>query len=173
MICQGLRFSLWELVRASEPLDDLPGAEIFFVGVGAREVEVELIGVDLGQEVAAAGEGFQIEELVFFDPVHGFDIALIGVCRRRDTHMLAVSESLGEVAFEFAAVVGLPDQIAQRDAVAIQMLLDARGEDGAGGGRTLFREGPEQQATANVTGGVLDRGQAQGLGLRPVVGDIV
>ena len=42
----------------SEPLDDLPGALVFFVRVGAHEVEVELVGVRFGQEVAAAGEGF-------------------------------------------------------------------------------------------------------------------
>ena len=81
--------------------------------------------------------------------------------------------ALGKVAFELTAVVGLPDQIAERDAVAIQVLLDARSEDGAGRGAALFGESPEQQAAANVAGGVLDDGQAEPLGLRPVVGDIV
>ena len=37
-------------------LDDLPGAEVLFVGVGADEVEVELIGKGLGEEITAAGE---------------------------------------------------------------------------------------------------------------------
>jgi hypothetical protein len=48
-----------------EVLDDLPGAEVLFVGVGANEVEVELIGKGLGEEVAAAAERFQVEELIF------------------------------------------------------------------------------------------------------------
>jgi hypothetical protein len=39
--------------------------------------------------------------------------------------VLAVAEHFGKVAFELPALVNLPDQIAQRDAVAIQMLLNA------------------------------------------------
>jgi signal transduction histidine kinase len=35
-------------------LDDLPGAEVLFVGVGADEVEVELIGKGLGEEITDA-----------------------------------------------------------------------------------------------------------------------
>jgi hypothetical protein len=37
----------FERRAGSEPLDDLPGALIFFVGVRTHEVEVELIGMDL------------------------------------------------------------------------------------------------------------------------------
>ena len=128
----------------SEALDDLPGAQIFFVGVGADEIEVELIGVGLSEEVAAAGEVFNVEELVFFEAMNGFDIALVGVSGRGDAHVLAAAESIREIAFELAAIVGLPDQIAERDAVAIQMLLDAGGEDGAGRGAASFGEGPEE-----------------------------
>ena len=87
--------------------------------------------------------------------------------------MLAVTESLGEVAFEFTAVVGLPDQIAERDAVAIQMLLNAGSEDGAGRRRTFLRESPEEQSAANIASGVLNDGQAEPLGLRPVAGNII
>jgi len=43
------------------------------------EVEVELKGVSLGEEVAAAGERFQIEELVFDQAMDGFDLSLEGV----------------------------------------------------------------------------------------------
>ena len=91
MICQGLWFS--------------------FVRVGAHEVEVELVGVDLGEEVAAAGEGFQIKELVFFEAMHGFDVALVGVSSGRDVHVLAVDEGGRKVSFELAAIVGLPPQV--------------------------------------------------------------
>ena len=72
-------------------LDDLPGREILFVGIGADEVEVELIGVSFGEEVAAAGERFQIEKLVFDQAVDGFDVALEGVSGGRDADVLAVA----------------------------------------------------------------------------------
>jgi len=129
--------------------------------------------VGLSEEVAAAGEVFQIEELVFFEAMNGFDVALVGVRRRRDAHVLAVAESFGEIAFELAAIVGLPDQIAERDAVAIQVLLDARGEDGAGRGAASFGESPEEQAAADIARGVLNDGQMQPLSLQPVAGNIV
>jgi len=81
VVIQEYRWKQAELERraGSEPLDDLPRALIFFVRVGTDEIEIELIGVGLGEEVAAAGEVFQIEELVFFEAMHGFDVALIGV----------------------------------------------------------------------------------------------
>jgi hypothetical protein len=44
---------------------------------------------------------------------------------------------------ELAAVVGLPDQIAERDAVAIQVQLDAGSEDRAGCGAAFFSAGPK------------------------------
>jgi hypothetical protein len=122
----------------------LPGTLIFFVGVGASEIEIELVGVHFGEELAAAGEVFQIEELVFFQPMHGFHVALVGVRGGRDAHMLAVAESFWEIAFEFAAVISLPNQVAQRDAVAVQMPLDAGGEHRAGRSAARLREGPEQ-----------------------------
>jgi len=74
-----------------ELLDDLPGAEVLFVGIGANEVEVELVGEGFGEEVASAGERFQVEELIFDEAVDGFDIALEGVSSRRNADMLAVA----------------------------------------------------------------------------------
>ncbi len=53
------------------------------------------------------------------------------------------------------------------------MRLDARGEDGAGGGTALLGEGQKGQAAAHLAGGVLDRGQPQALRLKPVVREIV
>jgi hypothetical protein len=137
----GRKQAEFEWRAGSETLDDLPGTLIFFVGVEVYEVEAELIGMDLGKEIATALEIFQIEELVFFESVHGFDIALVGLCGGRNAHVLAVAVGRRKIAFELAAVVGLPDQIAQRDAVTIQVLLDARSEDGAESGRTLLCKG--------------------------------
>src|SRR5258708_17083549 len=76
-------------------------------------------------------------------------------------------------ADELGRVVGLPDQIAQRDAATIKVLWNAGGEDGTGGGGTALGEGPEQQAAAHFAGGVFDRRESEGLGLRPVAGDVV
>jgi hypothetical protein len=46
--------------------------------------------------------------------------------------MLAAAERFEEVALELATAIGLPGQIAERDTVTIQMLLDAGSEDGVG-----------------------------------------
>jgi len=74
---------------------------------------------------------------------------------------------------ELAAVVGLPDQIAQGNTATIQKLLNARSEDRTSSGTAVLREGPEQQAAANFTRGVLNGRQAELLRLRPVVRNIV
>lgn len=70
---------------------DLPGAKVLFVGVGAHEVEVELVGVSLGEELATAGERFQVEEFIFDQAVNGFHVTLEGVGSRGDADMLAVA----------------------------------------------------------------------------------
>jgi hypothetical protein len=64
------------------------GAEILFVGVGAGEVEVELVGEGFGQEGAAAEKGFQCKQLIFDQPADGFDVALAS---RRSRSRLASS----------------------------------------------------------------------------------
>jgi hypothetical protein len=43
--------------------------------------------VDFGEEVTAAGEVFEVEELVFFEAMDGLDVALVGVGGGWDTHM--------------------------------------------------------------------------------------
>ena len=53
--------------KGGEAFDDLPGPAIFVVRVRSDEIEVELVGVDFGEEIASAGEAFQIEELIFFE----------------------------------------------------------------------------------------------------------
>jgi len=120
------------------------------VRVGPRQVEIELVGEHFGEEVAAARKVFEVEELVFFDPMHGFHIALVRMRGRRDTHMLAVAESFGKITPELFAVVGLPDQVSQRDAVAIQMLLDAGSKNGARRSAAIPGESPEQQTAADA-----------------------
>ncbi len=80
-------------------MDNLPWGETSLVGIGASQVEVELVKGSLGQKVGAVGEGFQVEELVFDEAVDGLDVALIGVGPRRDALVLGaeVGDSGGEV----------------------------------------------------------------------------
>ena len=164
-----------------ELLDNLPGAVIALVGVGTHPVAVELIDGGLGKEFGTVAERFQIEELVFDEAVNGLDVALIGVGGGGDALVLAVAErgretgTMTEIivaANELRAVVGLPDQMAQIDAVAIQVALDAGGEDGAGGGAAAGSEGQKQQAAADFASGVLHQRQSEALGLRPEARDI-
>lgn len=68
------------------------------MGAGPHQVEVQLVAVHLGEEVAAAGKVFQVEELVFFQAMHGLYVALARVCGWRDAHMLAVARGFGESA---------------------------------------------------------------------------
>ena len=78
-----------------ELVDDLPRGETSLVRVGARQVEIELVEGSLGHKLAAAGEGFQVEELVFDEAVDGLDIALIGVSGGRDALVLGAEEGDG------------------------------------------------------------------------------
>ena len=39
--------------------------------VGPHEIEVQLLGVHFGEEVAAASAVLQLEEFVFFEAMHG------------------------------------------------------------------------------------------------------
>jgi hypothetical protein len=76
-------------------------------------------------------------------------------------------------ANELGAMVGLPNQVAERDAAPVQVLLNAGGEDGAGGSRTALGKGPEQQAAAHFASCLFDARQIESLGLRPVARNVV
>ena len=121
-----------------------------------------------GQEVGAAGEGFQIKELIFDEAVNGFHIALVGMSGGWDALMLRAEVSDGggkmrtgtvglQLPDEFTAVVGLPGEIAQDHATTLQVSLNVLGKQGAGRGRSLGGEGQELQATADVASRVLER----------------
>ena len=149
----------------SQVLDDLPRGQVLFVRVGTGEVEVELIGGRLGEKVGAAGERFQIKELVLDEAMNGFHVALVGVSGGRDADMLAFAEGRWEsgglteiimTADKLTTIVGLPDQVAKRDTTTAEMLLDAFSENGASGGAAPLGKGQEEQAAANLACGVLD-----------------
>src|SRR3970040_685444 len=79
----------------SELLDDLPWGETSLVRIGASQVEVELVEGSLGQELGAAGESFQVKELVFDEAVDGLDVTLVGVCGGRDANVWGAEEGDG------------------------------------------------------------------------------
>jgi len=87
--------------------------------------------MDRGEKISVTGERLQIKELVFFDAADGFDIDLEGMRSGRSTNMLTMAEGLGGSRPDFTAVVGLLDHIAKGNAIAIQVLLDTGGNDGA------------------------------------------
>lgn len=66
------------------------------MGIGPSQVEIELIEGSFGQEVGAAGEGFEVEEFVLDEPMDGFDITLVGVSGGRDADVPTIAESRGE-----------------------------------------------------------------------------
>jgi len=57
---------------------------VLLVRVGSREVEPEVIGVGLMEEVLEAAEGLDLVELVLDEAVYSFDIGLEGVGTGRD-----------------------------------------------------------------------------------------
>ena len=54
---------------------------------------------------------------------------------------------------KMAGFVGLPDQVTKRDAIAIQVLLNACGQDGIGCGAALLGESPREQTAVNISSG--------------------
>ena len=125
-------------------VNDLPGREIFFMGIGSGQIEIELIERRLGHEFGAMAESFQIKEFIFDEAMDGFDIALISVSAGRDALVLGteVSDGGGEagartiflkLADKFPSVVSLPGEVSQVDAATLQVGLDALSKQDAGG----------------------------------------
>ena len=152
--------------------------------VGSDKIEVELVERSLGEEVGAAGEGFDFEELVFDEAMDGLDVALVGVSARGDALVLRAEEGDGageaiagavrlQCANKLAAVIGLPSQVGEVDAAALEMGLDALSNQFTGSFGAALGEGQENQAAADVACGVLDGRQAKALRLRPVGGEII
>ena len=64
----------------SEPLDDLPGTQGFFVRVGAHKIEIELVGVHLGQELAAVAKTIATARVTAEIDVYDEDSLRAGMC---------------------------------------------------------------------------------------------
>ena len=89
-----------------EALDDLPRAEILFVGVGAHQIEIELVSVHLGQELAA-----ELESVTFLRNE---------VKQREDViseRQNAIEYVQQELAAQRESVEFLRDEVARRDSM--------------------------------------------------------
>ena len=125
----------------SEALDDLSRALIFLLGVGANEIEVELVAVGFGEQVALLEKSSRSKNSSSSRRRRSRHRS--GRCEPRARYTPAgCREILGKVAFELAVVIGLPEA-SRSETVAVQVLLDA-GEDGAG------------RSAAGIAGRVLD-----------------
>ena len=81
----------------------------------------------LARRSPATREIFQIEELVFFEAMHGFQVALVGVGGGRDAHMPTVTAGFGTSALN-SPPLSVCQTRSQRDAVAIEVPLGTEGE---------------------------------------------
>ena len=60
-------------------VNNFPGSAKAFVGIGASQIEIELIKGSLGHKVGAIAERFQVKELIFDEAVDGFDPSADGL----------------------------------------------------------------------------------------------
>ena len=105
-------------------MEDLQGAFPFFASVGADQIKVAPVGSDFGEEVRGAEELFAIEELVLDQAMNRFNVALPGVTLGRNEAVIRAqgADRRGQAALlfvflELAAIISLPDQTAEIDAI--------------------------------------------------------
>ena len=134
-------------------------------------------------EVSNGREVFQVKKLLLDRPVHGLDIAVITPGFDRDTFVPGPESLhdgskpiprfiLSKAADELRAVIGLNFQFPHVDAAGLQMAAQKPGKQTGIVSGFLVGIGQEHHAAADLTGGKLIARQAQGLPLRPVMGDI-
>jgi len=160
--------------------EDLERAAPFLAAIGANEIEVVPVGGDLGPEVLGAGEGLAVEELVFHEAMDGFDIALPGVALGRDVTVMGAQgadggrQALFVLVFqELTAVIGLPGEGGERDAVAGEVDGELFGQEGGVGLGEFVGVAGEGGTGDDFAGGVLEAGQFEVGHLRPIVRDVL
>ena len=119
----------------SATANDLEGRLSFLAAIVTGEVEVLPIGGGFGPELSAISKALAVEELIFDEPMYGLDITLPGVRAGRDVAMIAAQGPYGggqtavlSVLLELGAVIGLPHDARQIDAVPRQVGADAFGQ---------------------------------------------
>ena len=81
--------------------------------------------------------------------------------------------ALGKSPLQFASVVGLPDQITERDAVAMEMLLDAEAKTALAAALRRLAKAQNNSPLRTSRAVYCTAGRPNSPGLRPVVGNIV
>ena len=79
----------------STATNDLERSLPFLAAIVAGQIEVLPVGGGFGPELGAILKVFAIKELIFDEPMHGFDIALPGIRSRGDVAMVAAEGSHG------------------------------------------------------------------------------
>jgi len=174
---------------------DFPGAVLVFEGqqvqrtlvttgaVLAGDIVPELVGADLGEEIAAMVEGLGIEELGLDGGVDALDIGVgIGTGGRveavpgsealLDGEMKTLGPVVDSVAVELHAQVGGDDDLRGVDPVVPEVAQEALdGQCGVGLGE-FVAVGQELGAAGEFADRVLEAGEFEGLHLGPVDGDV-
>ena len=151
--------------------------------VFTRGVVPELVGGGFGQEVGFGGKDLGIEQFRFDGGMNAFDVgvgvgagrrieAVLGLVFLFDGQMETTDLVVDGIAIEFDAQIGGEDDLGRIDAVVFEVFKKAvDGEGGVGFGK-FVAVGQELGAAGKFADGVLEAGQAIGLHLRPIEGNV-
>ena len=157
-----------------------------FVSAGtvfAGGVVPELVGGSFGEEIRFGREDLGIEQFGFDGVVNALDVgvgigagrrieAVLGLIFLFDGPVKAADLIVGGVAVVFGAEVGGDDDLRGVEAVVFEMGEEAiHGQGGVSFGE-FIAVGQELGAARQFADGVLEAGQAIGLHLRPIEGEV-
>lgn len=156
---------------------------MLLVGVGAEEVEGELIGGDLGHEVGTVLKILELVEFQLHEVVNSFDIGLHPMSAREDGVVTLTGERfdgagigggfLGVPGTDIlATVVGLADGDFGKGLKFSEEVVDVEGEELGVGEGEFVGKSEEEDAAGDLAVSVLDFGQVQEFGLEIILGDI-
>ena len=164
-------------------LNELPRRLVFFVRVGAIEVERQLIGCGFRHEVVPVFKILDLVEFRLHEIVNRFDIRLhamrswvdgVVVLSRKQFNGSCVGRGFFCVpgANIFAAVIGLPDGSLGKGLELPEEVIDVGGEEMGVGQRDAFGKAEEEDAAGDLTEGVLNLRQVARSGLEIVFRDV-
>ena len=166
----------------------LDGQQVGGAFISARTVFTggvvpELIGGGFGEEISFGREDLSIEQFGFDRVVNAFDVgvgvgagrgieAVLGVVFLFDGPVKAADLIVGGVAVVFGSQVGGDDDLGGVEAMVFEMGEEAiHGQGGVSFGE-FVAVGQELGAARKFADGVLEAGQAVGLHLRPIEGEV-